>query len=185
MYRPLFLPEGVTPASMLLMQAMYDMFKDFIDWTIVIFDNILILADDQDDCAQKVEKILQRCFERNVKLKLSKCNFGVIKVDFFGYIIQDGTYRLSNERAKSVTDIIFPQPPNAVKKMQRFLGAAIYFRPFIPDYAEKTRQLYAMTAKTFDWTRSTWTVDYEAIFESFKGDILNSFMLYHPDFKLD
>ncbi|MFN9912819.1 MAG: hypothetical protein ACK53L_09550, partial [Pirellulaceae bacterium] len=28
-YRPLFLPEGVTPASMLLMQAMYDMFKDF------------------------------------------------------------------------------------------------------------------------------------------------------------
>jgi hypothetical protein len=57
--------EGVTPAFMLLMQVMYDMFKDFIDWTIVIFDNILILANDQDECAKKVEKILQRCFERN------------------------------------------------------------------------------------------------------------------------
>jgi hypothetical protein len=45
---------------------------------------------------------------------------------------------LSDERAQAVTSIQFPQPPNAVKKMQRFLGAAIYFRPFIPNYAEKT-----------------------------------------------
>ena len=60
LFRPLLLPEGVTPASMALMQVMYDMFKDFMEWTIVIFDNILILAHDAADCAFKVQLVIQR-----------------------------------------------------------------------------------------------------------------------------
>jgi hypothetical protein len=163
---------------------MYDMFEDYSEWTIVIFDNILVLATDYEDCFMKMKLILRRCAERNVKLKLSKCTFGCQKVEFFGYVIEKGTYRLSDERAQAVTSIHFPQPPNAVKKMQRFLGAAIYFRPFIPNYAEKTNELYAMTAKDFDWSEKTWSKDYREVFESFKHAILHSFTLYHPDYSL-
>jgi hypothetical protein len=124
------------------------------------------LATDYDDCFMKMKLILRRC------AKLSKCTFGCQRVEFFGYVIEKGTYRLSDERARAVTSIQFPQPPNAVKKMQRFLGAAIYFRPFIPNYAEKTNELYAMTAKDFDWSEKTWRKDYRETFESFKDAIL-------------
>ena len=108
LYRPLLLPEGVNPASMALMKIMYDMFVDYYEWTIVIFDNILVLATDYEDCFQKMKLVIQRCAERNVKLKLSKCTFGCRKVEFFGYIIENETYCLSHERAEAVKAILFP-----------------------------------------------------------------------------
>ena len=42
-----------------------------------------------------------------------------------------------------------------------------------------------MTHKDFNWLQSTWERDYVTVFESFKGDILNSFTLYHPDYTLE
>ena len=46
---PVFLPEGVSPASGHLQYTMMRMFGDFVDWSIVIFDNVLLLANDPDD----------------------------------------------------------------------------------------------------------------------------------------
>jgi hypothetical protein len=163
---------------------MYEIFSDFLEWTIVIFDNILVLGVDEKDCYEKTMKVINRCRERNVFLKLSKSKFGVRRVEFFGYVIEGGTYRLSEERAAAVRSIQFPQPPQQLKKMQRFLGAAIYFRPFIPDYAERTQLLYQMTRKDFDWDPATWEQDFERAFEDFKEAIGRSFTLYHPDYNL-
>jgi hypothetical protein len=144
-FQPKFLPEGVAPASGILMQVMYELFADCVEWIIVIFDNILVLATDYEDCLSKLKIIVGRCRQRNVFLKLSKSKFGVRQVEFFGYVVEGNTYRLSDERANSVSAIPFPENSNQVKKMQRFLGAAIYFRPFIPDFAERTNKLYEMT----------------------------------------
>ena len=46
---PNFLPEGVSPASGHLQYTMMKMFGDFDAWSIIIFDNILLLANDADD----------------------------------------------------------------------------------------------------------------------------------------
>jgi hypothetical protein len=43
-YEPLFLPEGVPPASGILQKFVSEVFADFSDWLIGIFDNILVLA---------------------------------------------------------------------------------------------------------------------------------------------
>ena len=61
--RPKFLPEGVGPASGLLQNLVREIFKDFEEWTVVIFDNFLVLADDHDDAYEKLAKILKRCEE--------------------------------------------------------------------------------------------------------------------------
>ena len=45
--QPRFLPEGVSPASGHLQSTMMQMFGSFSDWAIVIFDNMLILALDE------------------------------------------------------------------------------------------------------------------------------------------
>ena len=71
-----------------------------------------------------------------------------------------------------------------MKKMQQFLGSAVFFKPFIYEYAKKTAALTEMTHKDFDWNQANWTKDYFSIFEQFKGDIANSFTLFHPDYNL-
>ena len=183
-FQPRFLPEGVAPASGVLMAVMTEIFADFLDWLIVIWDNILICASDYDDAYDKLVKVIRRCREKNVFLKLSKSWFGFDFVEFFGYLCRSGSYKLSDARKQSVVDIPFPAGSNKVRKMQMFLGSAVYFKPFIFDYSTKTAPLSEMTTKDFSWRQETWQKDYVAIFESFKLDILNSFTLYHPDYDL-
>jgi hypothetical protein len=111
---------------------------------------------------------------------LAKSSFGIRTVNFFGYVCSGNSYHLSGERAASVDSIPFPTDQKAV---QRFLGAAMYFKPFVYDYSEKTRLLTDMVHRDFDWAGDLQ--EYREAFQKFKGDILNSFTLYHPDYKLD
>ena len=66
----MFLPEGVSPASGALQKVMEEVFHDFRDWMIIMFDNRLVMATDFADLYQKVYKVLLRCNERHVILKL-------------------------------------------------------------------------------------------------------------------
>jgi hypothetical protein len=183
-FEPKFLPEGVAPASGVLMAVMTDIFSDYCEWLIVIWDNLLLCASNYEDAFQKLQKVVRRCKERNVFLKLSKSWFGFDKAEFFGYVCQHGTYRLSSERITSVMSIPFPEGGNKMKKMQQFLGSAVYFKPFIFDYSKKTSALTEMTHREFSWSDKTWLKDYKTLFESFKADILHSFTLYHPNYEV-
>ena len=183
-FEPLFLPEGVAPASGVLMSTMTDIFSDCGEWLIVIWDNILICASDYEDAFEKLRNVVRRCKERNVFLKLSKSWFGFESAEFFGYLCKKGNYRLTEERMKAVTDIPFPAGHNKLKKMQQFLGSAVYFKPFVMNYSTKTAPLTEMTLHSFSWDEKTWKTDYHQVFDSFKQDILHSFTLYHPNYRL-
>ena len=96
MVQPKFLPEGVDPASGLLQSIVREIFdfEDFQDWTIVIFDNFLVLADDYEDAANKLERVIDRCAEYGVILKMKKSFIGASKVTFFGYEVTHGEWKL-------------------------------------------------------------------------------------------
>jgi hypothetical protein len=122
------------------------------------------------DAYEKLVKVIRRCKERNLYLKLSKSMFGVRKVNFFGYECEGGTYSLSEERKLAVTSIPFPRD---TKSMQRFLGASVYFKPFIFKYSDKTALLNEMFHRDFEWDEKLWLKDYRGSFEAFKQDILH------------
>lgn len=181
-YEPKFMPEGISPASLILMKTMLQIFHDYLDWLIVIHDNVLLLALNYQDAFEKLKILLKRCKKVNLYLKLSKSNFGVTSVEFFGYVCTAGSYRLSDKRIAEVTAIPFPEN---TKQIQRFLGASVYFKPFILNYSHKTSALNDMTHKNFNWDKSTWSINYNKIFEDFKLDIINSYTLYYPDYNLN
>ncbi len=109
-----------------------------------------MLAHDYQDAYEKMVEVINRYKQRRVVLKLSKSRFGVKTVEFFGYVCSGGSYSLSQQRIQEVTAIPFPTGNNKTKKMQQFLGAAMYFRPFIYHFADKTAVLHDMVAKTFN-----------------------------------
>jgi hypothetical protein len=179
--RPRFLPEGVGPASGLLQSIVRQVFTDFEDWTIVIFDNFLILADDYEDAYKKFDLVLKRCSEYGIVLKMKKSWIGVDTVTFFGYEVTQGKWKLSDSRKAAIADMPFP---TSIKSMQSFLGAALFFHNHVPDYSEWSAKLYEMTHAKFDWNPTTWTFDYKAHFERFKKAISEAAMLHFPDYNL-
>ena len=179
--KPKFLPEGVGPASGVLQHLVREIFKDFEDWTVVIFDNFLILADDYADALEKFKKVLKRCDEKGIVLKMKKSFIGTDTVTFFGYKVTHGSWELSEDRKKAIDDIPFP---SNTKDMQSFLGAALFFHHHIPDYSEWSAKLYEMTHDGFNWDPGTWTFDYEAHFQRFKEALKNAATLFFPDYSL-
>lgn len=133
LYRPKFLPEGVGPASGLLQHIVRDVFVDFEAWTIVIFDNFLVLADSYDDALEKLGKVLRKCRDTGIVLKMKKSWIGVEKVTFFGYELTHGQWQLSQTRKLAIESLPFPK---SKKEMQSFLGAALFFHNHVPNYSE-------------------------------------------------
>ena len=181
--RPKFLPEGVGPASGLLQSIVRDIFnyEDFQDWTIVIFDNFLVLADSYEDAAIKLERVIARCAEYGVVLKMKKSFIGASKVTFFGYEVTHGQWKLSQSRKDAIQAMPFPK---SKKEMQSFLGASLFFHNHIPDYSEWSARLYETTHDKFSWDSSKWTFDYEAHFQKFKDCIQRATELYFPRYDL-
>jgi hypothetical protein len=180
--QPKFMPEGVTPASGILQAAIQEIFKDFDEWTIRIFDNLLVLAHDFQDAFLKFRRVVERCRLRNVVLKFSKTWIGFTEVNFFGFVCKHKSYSLSQQRKDSI--VAMPMP-DSVKKMQRFLGCALFFSSFIPKYSDLTAPLNDMVRDSFDWNPKTWKCDYEKVFADFKEVLLKACALFYPDYNLD
>jgi hypothetical protein len=157
-------------------------FSDYADWTICLFDNILVLAHDREDGMMKLEKIIKRCYERHVVLKFAKSWIGFQEVKFFGYKVTPGRYEMDEERKQSVMDA--PMPTNT-KGMQRFLGVAVFFNEFQPNYLDLTAKLYDMIKPTFNWDKATWTEDYQEIYDKVKKGLADSTAKHFLDYELD
>jgi len=151
--RPVFLPEGVAPASGVLQRMVMALFEDFSDWMVRLFDNVLVLCHDSNDGIAKLRKVIERCRERGVVLKFAKSWIGFQQVKFFGYKVTPGKYELDEDRKATIRDADMPK---SRKSMQRFLGMAVFFNEFIPNFSDVTAQLYDMIAPTFNWDRNTW-----------------------------
>lgn len=86
---------------------------------------------------------------------------------------------MTEERKQVVNDI--PFPVNA-KQMRSFLGAALFFQSFVPNYATLAAPLNDMIKNDFDWSPKSWKVDYQRHFMDMKKACVDSFQLACPDF---
>lgn len=181
-FRPLFMLEGTSPSTGILHSTMCDIFRPCEEWTIVLFDNILILADNHEDAYSKFEKFLDICISRNLFLKFEKSWLGVKQVDFFGYICVYQSYRLSEKRMRSIMEIPMPE---SQKQAQALAGCCIFFQNFVPYFSDIMTHIYALTVKGFDFKdKSKWPRDYEQDVELLKKAICEAQTLFYPDYDL-
>ena len=88
--RPRYLPEGVGPASGVLQRTVMQIFEDYQEFMITIFDNLLVLCHDYTDEERKLNLVINRAYEIGVVLKFAKSWIGHKTVTFFGYVIRKG-----------------------------------------------------------------------------------------------
>ena len=181
-FAPNFMPEGIAPATGVLQETVREIFDDFSEWAIVIFDNMLILANDAKDAYEKFEKIIDRCIERNVKLKMPKSWLGFRKVDFFGYVCRHKSYEVNPDKKEALGKI--PMPTNT-KQARSLLGKGVFFSSFTPRYSDLVAHLTDMTKSSFNWDKSTWRHDYEAEYRRFIAGLQDACELFYPDYNLE
>ena len=178
---PMFLPEGVPPASIELQDIVRSIFSDHSDYLIFVFDNLLILGTSPDDVLDKFEKVLETCVKRNVHLKVSKSKFLAKEVNFFGYICSKNGWKLAEDKFEAIKNFKLPE---AIKPMRSFLGTCVFFQRFVPNFAEAARPFYDSLKKDFKWPLEP-KHDWESKFDCLKTKLLNAFGLFFPDYNLE
>ena len=199
--RPLFMPEGISPASAILQKHVREIFKDFAHDSLIMFDNLTIGAHTLDELFDKQKRFFDKCMEYNIFLKFSKSYFGVESIKFFGYIADGNGYRYEDSRIKALTDIQFPETGTEAYRrqyMQMFNGTSNFISPCYvhttlgnkdtkdnPLWADLIGPLADTTHKDFPWSDETkWPRDYRKDMDRLKKHLNKVTRLYYPDYNL-
>ncbi|GBN80685.1 Retrovirus-related Pol polyprotein from transposon 17.6 [Araneus ventricosus] len=126
-------PFGLCNSPSIFQRFINHVFRDLKEGIVIIYmDDIIIPSIDELDGLKRLSRVLQTASEYGFELNLKKCNFLKSKIEFLGYIIENG--KISPSLHKTVAVQNFPEP-KSVKHVQSFLGLTGYFRKFIQNYA--------------------------------------------------
>lgn len=106
------------------------------------FDDTCIPAKSWSEIMRKLIVVLELLKDAHLTLNLSKCRFGMERVEFHGFEISGEGIRPSRGKTAAIGE--FPAPRNA-HEIRRFLGLAGFFRRFVPGFAEISAPLTGLT----------------------------------------
>lgn len=150
------------------------MFTELIREKIMVLymDDIFIKASTEEEAVQRLERVLSVAAKHGLRFNWKKCQLVQRRVEFLGYIIENGTIKPSKRKEDDVRN--FPQP-TTVKQLLRFLGLCGYFRKFIEDYARIAKPLSDLTRKD---AKFIWGEQQERAFITLKRALVGAGVLH-------
>ncbi|XP_035843990.1 uncharacterized protein LOC118490448 [Helianthus annuus] len=174
-YEFVVMPFGLTNAPATFQSLMNDLFRTHLrKFVLVFFDDILVYSRTLDDHLQHLSTVLEILAINRLYAKLTKCCFGVAKVNYLGHVISSSGVAVDQSKVKAVLD--WPTPKNA-KGVRGFLGLAGYYRKFIKNFGTMAAPLHKLVGNTpFYWDAVT-----EEAFQQLKKSLTTTPTLGLPD----
>src|SRR5881394_6564 len=130
----LVMPFGLCNGPASFQSYINDALHEYLDlFCIAYLDDVLVYSsgtlEEHIECVRKVLKKLQ---ERELFVKLEKCEFHVKETSFLGFVISPSGVAMDPERIATIAD--WPAPAS-MHDIQVFLGFANFYRRFIEGYS--------------------------------------------------
>ena len=133
-----------------------------LDICLVYLDDIILFSVTQEQHIERLEMILRRLKEANLKLKPRKCTLMQREVTFLGHVISHQGIATDPEKIKLIEE--WPVPTN-LKQLRGFLGLTGYYRRFVNGYSVITTPLNYLLKKDQPYQ---WTHECQEAFEQLK-----------------
>src|ERR1700727_85847 len=143
-------------------------------WLVIYMDDTFVFSNEIGLHRQHVRRVLQRFRENDLFLRIEKCEFERLEIEYLGLIISENTVRMDPVKTNAVVN--WPIPTK-LKPLQSFIGFTNFYRRFITDYSEIALPLHKLTRK-IPWV---WTNEQQNAFERLKAAIASNAVLAIPN----
>ena len=172
------MPFGLCNAPATFQRLMNSTLSPYIGrFCMVYLDDIIVFSKDTDSHQKHLAMVLEKLAGAGLKTQISKCEFGMAKLEFLGHIVSADGIQMDPGKVKAMTD--WPVPKNSTE-VKGFLGLLNYYRRFIRNFA---RIALPLTELTRDEAKLsfTWTPQAQHAFETLKGKMVTGPVLQMPD----
>jgi hypothetical protein len=104
---------------------MNDVLFDYLDeFCTAYLDDILIYSDNELEHQVHVKKVLERLRNAGLQVDIKKCEFGVKRTKYLGFIVTTEGIEVDSEKVEAIRNW---KPPRTVKGIQSFLGFCNFY----------------------------------------------------------
>ena len=107
-------------------------FSDMIEEIMEVFmDDFSVYGKTFDHCLENLDRVLQRCQEKDLILNWEKCHFMVREGIVLGHLVSERGIEVGKAKIEVIEQL---PPPVNVKSIHSFLGHAGFYSRFIKDF---------------------------------------------------
>ena len=173
-YRWLRLPFGLCVSSEIFQRHLMQVLEG-LNGVTCIADDIAVVGKDDDDHDENLEALLKRCNDCGIKLNKNKFDLRCKEMVFHGHVFTPEGIKPDPSKIQAIVQM---PTPKDVSDIKRFNGMVQYLAKFLPDLAEITTPLRALTHKDTPWE---WKAEHESAFNTIKSKITQAPLLAHYD----
>ena len=144
LYQFKVMPFGLNGAPATFQRLMDGVVHGISGFTAAYLDDLVIFSQSWEEHVVHVRKVLGRLREAGLTAKPEKCQMGMRKCAYLGYVVGGGEVRPQEGKVEAVRRC---EVPRTKKDVRMFLGLSGYYRRFIPHYSEIAAVLSDLTRK--------------------------------------
>eukprot|EP00253_Pinus_taeda_P007083 PITA_07083 len=175
-YEFLVMPFGLFNVPSTFQSLMNHILKPYLrKFVLVFFDDILIYSCTWAAHLQHVYLLLQLLRKHTLFVKMSKCSFGMIEVEYLGHSVGREGVKVDPKKIQAMQE--WPQP-KTLKSLRGFLGLTGYYRKFVRNYGRIVKALTQILNKNSFF----WNEEAQQAFTALKNAMSSTLVLALPDF---
>ena len=179
------LPFGLSVSSEIFQKRIHQALDGLSGLLDVHDDMVIYGVGDTDvqadaDHDRNLEKFLQRCREKGIKLNKQKLKLKCTEFPYLGHLVTKEGLKPDPDKIEAVQEM---PKPDSVKAVRRFCGFVNYLAKFMPKLSEVMEPIRNLTGKENEWK---WTHEHDAAFKRIKEMATTSPLLryYNPEDEL-
>ena len=175
------MPFGLTNAPA-TQQRLVDLLfygPEFEHKVFVYIDDIIIVSPTFEQHISLLARVLEKLKMANLTISYKKCNFFRKQLKYLGYVVDCNGLQPDPEKIDAIKS--YPTPTNR-KEVRRFIGAASWYRRFIPNFSSIASPLNKLTSEGKNSPPFHWSPDADKAFRSLKERLVSTPILSCPDY---
>lgn len=155
---------------------------------VIYLDDLIIFSDSFEQHLERLDIVLTRLQQCNLKLSPDKCYFLQERVKFLGHVVSQDGIETDPDKIEKIRN--WPRPSNS-DELRSFVAFAGYYRRFVKDFSKVAKSLTdlfpptttrknAKPKKTKDWK---WEEEHENTFNKLKEILTSPPILAYPEFQ--